>query len=137
MALCDDTAKPWAVGGSEKSQMHHSRCVSRMVSIGQVMGGTLPVARTRRRHTGVGLRLICATLLWLKMIGAVGHVWEGLGGLGGFDATRGFPGEGPEGREGQRSAGGKDRDREARGFLKTGTTNVTSWKSFMDDFAHR
>ena len=26
------------------------------------------------------------------------------------------------------------RGKEARGFLKTGTTNVTSWKSFMEEF---
>ena len=76
--------------------------------------------------------------LWLKMSGAVDHVWEGLGGPGGFDATCGYPGEGPpdmgEHGGGEGFKGKKNRMREARGFLKLGTTNVTSWKSFMDDF---
>ena len=100
-ALRDCPTKPWATGVGEKLQMHHSPCVCRALSIGQVLGGALPVARARRRHTGVGVRLVCVVLIWLKT-GAVGHVWEGMGGLGGFDATRGFPGEGPEGREVER-----------------------------------
>ena len=64
----------------------------------------------------------------------MGHEWEGKGGLRGFDATCGFPGEGPESRDGRASGPGW-RGKEARGFLKTGTTNVTSWKSFMEEFA--
>ena len=105
----------------------------------QVVGGSPAVARTRRKCPGGVLRPLCILALWLKVSGAVDHVWEGLGGRGGFDATCGFPGEGPLGMEDLRSCeetkGKKDRKREARGFLKLGTTNVTSWKSFMDEFA--
>lgn len=49
-----------------------------------------------------------------------------------FDATRGYPGEGPDLDGGP----GRSTDlKEARGFLKIGAVNVTVWSSFMDGFA--
>ena len=49
-----------------------------------------------------------------------------------FDSTCGFPGEGP----GVAAADGMHAQsvKEARGFLKLGTMNVTAWGSFLEEF---
>ena len=120
MCVCDPPCQ-WVCGADEMSRVRRNCVVCSDSSPCQVWGGPVRAARARRGHTGIGVRFGCAVLLWLKL-GSVGHAVECMGGVEGFDATRGFPGEGPEGR----------RSREARGFLKAGTTNVTSWKSFMD-----
>ncbi len=51
-----------------------------------------------------------------------------------FYSTCGFPGEGPDWVEGV-GAGVVRRGKETRGFLQMGTTDVTTWKPFMDEFA--
>ena len=95
-------------------------CIARPPSrvVSQVVGGMASGTRTRWMRPGGVMRRMCVMALWLKVSGAVDHMWEGLGGLGGFDATCGYPGEGPLGMgvHGcvEETKGKKNRMREAR-----------------------
>ena len=95
-----------------------------------------PVDAAVRRgvsHSCKWVRVCISVTFWLKG-GVVGQEWGGKGVMRDFDSTCGFPGEGPQVLDGG-GAGAAQHGREARVFLKTGTTNVTTWKSFMEEFA--